>query len=876
MGGEKQTGKQTEKQIEKQIEKKAIKRIVRRNFKKKRMENMVLILSVILVTLLMTVMFGAGISLFYNLELANLRMKGTEANVIVPHPEEEEMRQFDKIEEISSTGWQQFAATVLLHEEMSDSQVFAMTAYDETEWETHIVPSLSNIKGAYPQDENEIMMSKWMLEQLEIDEPKIGMKIPLSFMTLTGEEKAKIFILSGYYTDYINYAPNITPNSGNTISANLYYTEQGSTKKAVGNMAVSQKFAKRYGTKEGLYGTAGIDDSLSTEEAFARMAKVTDRQDIIVTGLSKTLAQSLSMAMLPVLSVVLIMIAGYLLIYNVIHISVVREIHMFGQLKTLGVTSGQLKSIVKRQSNLVAVIGIPIGLFAGTVLAESVIPELLRKMTEGNGFGTALDTGITISPWIYVFAAVFSYLTVVFGNRKPSKMAAQVSPAEALKFAEQTETVKVHKDSGGGKLYRMAYRNVFRSKKRAMVTFASLFFGFLIFLIVGVCTFGADYEEKYDREQPDSFTLQNLTFQRADADNIENILNESVIDTIRGWDGVEKITFDYAEPAYIQNKDTFLEPYIKLQAQYDGFTEKQTGGRLRARSIGLPVEKFRDFSYESTFSETEILKYLKDGEGVFLGEYTEVDIGQICGKKITLSGRRKGGKTAEFTILGVAGAKGNKYVGDPYHYGEVRDDDVPLYMTEEALERLSGERMVQTLRFQTDGSRDKEILRELEKMFAATTVILINSQIETKEKADAAFGTIRTIGNLFAAFIIFMGALNFVNVIFTNIYARQKELAALESIGMTRKQMKKVLMLEGIYYSGITMLLLCTIGIAVSYAAWQLFRTAVVYFAEFGIPVMSLCIVSAMMILVSGSVPVLVYHFISKESVVERLRKGQD
>ena len=72
------------------------------------------------------------------------------------------------------------------------------------------------------------------------------------------------------------------------------------------------------------------------------------------------------------------------------------------------------------------------------------------------------------------------------------------------------------------------------------------------------------------------------------------------------------------------------------------------------------------------------------------------------------------------------------------------------------------------------------------------------------------------------------------------------------------------------------MLLLCTIGIAVSYAAWQLFRTAVVYFAEFGIPVMSLCIVSAMMILVSGSVPVLVYHFISKESVVERLRKGQD
>lgn len=102
-----------------------------------------------------------------------------------------------------------------------------------------------------------------------------------------------------------------------------------------------------------------------------------------------------------------------------------------------------------------------------------------------------------------------------------------------------------------------------------------------------------------------------------------------------------------------------------------------------------------------------------------------------------------------------------------------------------------GEMLVQTLRIQTDKSRDEEILEELEAMFATTTVVQISSQVETKDRADAAFDTIRTIGNLFAVFLIFMGTLNFVNVIFTNIYARQKELAALESIGMTRNQMKK-------------------------------------------------------------------------------------
>ena len=217
-------------------------------------------------------------------------------------------------------------------------------------------------------------------------------------------------------------------------------------------MAVSQEFAKRYGTAEGLYGTAKIDDSLSTEEAFALISEVTDRQDIIVTGLSKTLAQSFALAVIPVLSVVLIMIAGYLLIFNVINISVLREMHMFGQLKTLGATSKQLSSIVKRQSNLVSVIGIPAGLLAGTVLAEAVVPGLLRRMTEGNGFGTTFETGIIISPWIYVFAAAFAYLTAALSNQKPSKMAAQVSPVEALKYVEQTETIKAHRGGSGGKL----------------------------------------------------------------------------------------------------------------------------------------------------------------------------------------------------------------------------------------------------------------------------------------------------------------------------------------------------------------------------------------------------------------------------------------
>ena len=77
---------------------------------------------------------------------------------------------------------------------------------------------------------------------------------------------------------------------------------------------------------------------------------------------------------------------------------------------------------------------------------------------------------------------------------------------------------------------------------------------------------------------------------------------------------------------------------------------------------------------------------------------------------------------------------------------------------------------------------------------------MTESQLESKAVVDSGISMVRTAGMVLGGFLIFMGMLNFVNVIFTNIYSRQKELAALESIGMMQGQMKKTLILEGIDY----------------------------------------------------------------------------
>lgn len=159
-------------QTDRKIQNKAVQRIVRRNFKKNRLQNTILILAVILVTVLMTVMFGAGISMVNNVQLANERIQGTLANGFLWEASRNEMEEADTLDEISEVGYQQYVAEALVAEQMGNNNLIAMTAYDEVEWEQHILPTISGLEGKYPENENEVMISEWSLEKLGVKEPE--------------------------------------------------------------------------------------------------------------------------------------------------------------------------------------------------------------------------------------------------------------------------------------------------------------------------------------------------------------------------------------------------------------------------------------------------------------------------------------------------------------------------------------------------------------------------------------------------------------------------------------------------------------------------------------------------------------------------------
>lgn len=70
----------------------------------------------------------------------------------------------------------------------------------------------------------------------------------------------------------------------------------------------------------------------------------------------------------------IIMLSGYLLIYNIFYISVVQDVKFYGLLKMIGTTPRQLRRIIAIQARLLYLIALPFGLGSGYMTGRWATP----------------------------------------------------------------------------------------------------------------------------------------------------------------------------------------------------------------------------------------------------------------------------------------------------------------------------------------------------------------------------------------------------------------------------------------------------------------------------------------------------------------------
>ncbi|MFR3922849.1 MAG: ABC transporter permease [Dysosmobacter welbionis] len=118
----------------------------------------------------------------------------------------------------------------------------------------------------------------------------------------------------------------------------------------------------------------------------------------------------------------------YLIIYNVFQISVTNDIRFYGLLKTIGTTPRQLRRIIRQQALTLSLAGIPWG-WCWVADRRQLTPAIVSQLN-----GVVPMT--SVSPVIFIGAALFSLVTVLLSRRKPGRIAGKVSPIEAVRYTE--------------------------------------------------------------------------------------------------------------------------------------------------------------------------------------------------------------------------------------------------------------------------------------------------------------------------------------------------------------------------------------------------------------------------------------------------------
>lgn len=811
----------------------SVKKLSDRSLKANKTRNIFAILAIILTTVLFITVTTLTISIIEELNFEKFRKVGTTAHGYVKSPTKDEIESIKNNSLVKKIGEVTQVTKNIEHPKMDKAKV--VLCYLDNEALTMRV--YYDLKGAWPNKEEEVALPTWVLDKLGLSHT-LGQKITLSYEPVIKREgvdnkennkMSKEFTLSAYYTEYTTSA------SGDS-----------------GFGVVSKAFKDSLGGKSDLFITLKKDDNPPLN--FDKVCSD--------AGIDKTRA-SLSSAynivrnrsigdIAPFIAMVLIILAcGYLLIYNIFYISVSRDIKFYGLLKTIGTTSKQLKVIVRKQCLKLCVIGIPIGIIIGYGISFIVVPLAMSSVNVSS-------FKVSFNPLIFILTVIFTLITVILACRKPAKLAGKVSPIEALRFTSVESKKKKNKKNGlkGAKIYKMAWANVFRDRKRAIIVLLSLTLGFISFICAATFSKSLQADAYLERYVPNDFTIENKMLESFGKkfEEKEDFIDDKIYDELKKIEEIKEINrvkLDHAE------------------LKYEGVLKKNSDERYKEDNINIKVESVRSNILGVKAKVFEGLKrYVLEGEinkdKFESGKYVVVsDVANNAikvGDKIDV-GTKENPKEVEV----MAVLRRNTFT---HTFGNGPDILLDYNLAEKLFP--GAKTLLVTIQIKT--GNNEAVYAKLKEIIGSTTNISIEAKhIQKQEFIKSQKGIFIALSGL--SFVIaFIGALNFINTIKTSIHVRRVELAMLQSVGMTTKQMKKMVTLEGIYYGAISLFLVGTLGNIMAYYLIEAFKHEADY-AKYYFPTMPLIGIAIFVVTMSLLVPKIIFKATMKESIVDRLRQ---
>lgn len=701
-------------------------------------------------------------------------------------------------------------------------------------------------EGQLPQKENDIVVSKGILEALG-QNGKIGDTITVPYQILKDDgldyTKEKDFRICGFLADNEN------------SKEQKQYTSLVSEAFLKAEIPVEQVKYRFLLQVNGQKGNTTADYTETIQNIARQFGISEDDMNINKEYLA---ANYVDPATIPVIVgiMLIVVLAGIITIYSVYYVSMNQRVREFGKLKAIGATKRQLRQIVLREGMGVALFAIPIGLLIGTVAVKVVLLQFVEHAKDSNVLITEAYKVVAKGEvqlyywWIYLLAIAVTLCTVYLSLMKPMRMAAKVSEIEAMRYQGGS---KRQKSSRKGYQFlnigRLTKRNLAENKKKSTITIVSMAVtGIFVMMVATVLSCANPMESakssivgQYEISPiVESGNKEHPEYEWAEVQK-NNPLNEGLKQQIEELDGVERV-----------------DVFTALKVSGGPFEEK-----IGTEFINGVPEEYAEELKKGITEGNVTYEELKSGDKVILDRallhwYPDIKVGDKLKLNIH-DGDNTFQKEIEVAAIG--------------EYGTGLTNYNCLIMAKEGAEKLTINNSSSYFQVIADKDYDEALEASLQAIVDGSGRLQMRTW---KNEYDTWENAIQMTRGACYAFIIILAAIsimNLINTMINSVHVRKKELGMMQAIGMSDRQLMKMLQLEGIFYTVGTLIISIGVG---SLAGYPLFlyakRTGMFDISTYHYPVTAAIIIILTLFVIQMLLAILIAKSVRKDSLIERIR----
>lgn len=708
------------------------------------------------------------------------------------------------------------------------------------------------IQGRMPENKNEIAVDRSVLEDLEKD-ATLGTDITIYWLDEDKKEQSQTFEVVGIWEE------------------NSLYTTR--------NLWVSKDFIKKMNTNIDLaFNLKNGKVNNKTLGEVAEKLQIEEEQVISNWVYEDNVQKQIRLETLVYkIGASFILLCGFLILYNIIAISIASDRKLYGRIKTLGASPKQVKLSVFYQYFFDVLIGIPLGLALGYILGSKMVPVVI----------TSLDNDIYVYADVKNFiSTILLILLVVFvSGIRPAYRACAVDPSDILSEENNLNFQgKTHRRSPGvPALFELSLSNLVRYPKRNVIAITLLTVGLVLTSCVYVINHSFDISkymaeialsdititektlvESWGEYNPKGNTITKEFMEKLEVSG--DILEQGVLYSQDISLQTSETAYNNVIQYYEQNKCERLKYMEQDVAWTEGYQSFKQTGKCTATIFGIDGllnDKITDKNriIDGTIDKEKFLsgKYMiAQGYSSDSGEY-ELQPTYNVGDKISLNGK-------EFEIMAIAEV--------PYPITEGKTNpgsefNLTFYVPSSSFLGMYPENTPRKWFLNVEKGKENEMENILKPYMEKGVPIETEKTIEQNYNNATKSATL--LQNIVSIMILVIGIVNFANVIIISVTSRKKEFAMMQSIGMTKKQLRLLLMMEGINISIITLIIsyflsLVTICVGVS-AYLQTQWTATYHFS-----ITPLLVVTPVLIILPIVISLICFQRIQKIEIIERLQ----